>query len=304
MGEDSLTEAGNRYMTIFVILATRYVMIFLHKEKSEWPEILLQAFAQAGEIPKTLRTDQAPEYNCEKTKEIYRKNHILKQSTNAYQQFGNGPSEKMVDTVGQGMRTALLDANLPQRYWGYAAINCVDAYNHLPHASLDMKTPWEMQKGTIPDVSMFRPFGCRATVFVGEKKKELAHHKLAPRGVACIYLGLGFSRGYKGWMCFDPNTGKLYCSRNVVFDETFMPARTHDQRVLGHYDTTPRQRFPTLIHGSFEKAEDAYNDINQLPLIQTLDMIDNLELIDKESFKGPPGGTPFLMVAREEFFRA
>ncbi len=63
MGKAHATDAGNRYKTIFVILTLRFIMIFLHAEESDYPEILERAIAQAGEAPKILRTDQALEYN-------------------------------------------------------------------------------------------------------------------------------------------------------------------------------------------------------------------------------------------------
>jgi hypothetical protein len=34
MGKAHATDAGNRYMMIFVILFSRFIMIFLHAEKS------------------------------------------------------------------------------------------------------------------------------------------------------------------------------------------------------------------------------------------------------------------------------
>ncbi len=112
-------------------------------------------------------------------------------------------------------------------FWGFAAINWVDVYNHLPHAALHVKTPWEAQYGTLPDVSWFRPFGCRVTVF--RSQDEVSHHKLAPRGEPCVYVGLGFYSGHKGWLCWSLRLKRLYCTRHCCFNETFMPMRTHDQ---------------------------------------------------------------------------
>ena len=125
---------------------------------------------------------------------------------------------------------------------------------------------------------------------MGDHKKQLEHHKLTPRGEACIYLGLGFSRGYKGWVCFNPENNRIYCTRHVVFDETFMPARTQDQRILSHYDTTPRTRIPTLIHGTMEDANRAYEEINTSPLVTTLEMIDELEASSEEDLQQQPCG--------------
>ena len=63
----------------------------------------------------------------------------------------------------------IYDANLPMEFWGYAIVHFVEVYNRTPHSSLGNKTPWECEKGTLPDVSMFRVFGCRATVYVADR---------------------------------------------------------------------------------------------------------------------------------------
>ena len=246
-------------------MKSRYVMIFLHKKKSDYPELLEKAITQAGYAPKIMRTDGAGEYSGPEAEAIYKKHNIFKQTGNPHQQFQNGPSEKLVDTINKGTRTALHASNMPLAFWGYAAINYVDVYNHLPHSSLNMMTPWEAEKNSLPNVSWFRPFGCRATVHVRDYKNHVEHPKLSARGEACIYLGLGHSRGRKGWVCFNPETKRMYCTTDVVFDETFVPVLVHEQRIMGHYDPTPRTRFPTLIHGSMEAATQNSDDITGLP---------------------------------------
>ncbi len=166
----------------------------------------------------------------------------------------------------------------------------MDIYNHLPHSALNDKTPWECEKGTPPDVSWFRPFGCRATVYTGMRKDLTEHGKLGPRGVACIYLGLGFTKGHKGWICYDPEGGNFFCTRNVVFDETFMPARTHDQRILGYYDTMPRTRMAKQIHSSMEAAEKAAEDIDcSLQLHSNPTPVADLPAEEQEAIRGKPG---------------
>jgi hypothetical protein len=246
-GENALTPAGNRYKTIFTIAKVLYVMIFLHKKKDVFEELLDKAIAQAGTAPKIIRTDGASEYLDQAVSAELTRRGIFRQTTCAHQQFQDGKVEKLVDTINSGVWTALTAANVPKKFWGYAAINFVDIHNHLPHASLNFQTPWEAFKGTLPNVSMFKPYGCRATVFIGDHKHLLDHHKLSASGIPCIYLGLGFSRGYKGWVCFDPDTQRLFCTRHVVFDETFFPARVQEQRILGHFDQTPRTVVCTYV---------------------------------------------------------
>jgi hypothetical protein len=79
----------------------------------EFPVLLEKAIAQAGYTPKILWVDGALDYESEETAKVYHKHNIFKQTTNAHGQHGNGPSEKMVDTLGMSTRTSLIDCNLP-----------------------------------------------------------------------------------------------------------------------------------------------------------------------------------------------
>jgi hypothetical protein len=75
-----------------------------------------------------------------------------------------------------------------------------------------------------------------------------------------------------------------------VFDETFMPARTHDQRILGYYDTTQRTRMAKQIHCSMEAAEQAAGDIDgALPLHGSPQPIADLPDDEREAIQRKPG---------------
>lgn len=143
---------------------------------------------------------------------------------------------------------------MPPECWGYVAINAVDVYNHLPHSALHNKTPWECEKGTTTDVSWFRPFGYSETVYITDHPERLWHGKLAASREECAYLGLGMSHGLKGWLCWNPDIKRIHCTRNVVFEKTFMPLRAHDQRDLGHYDFTPRSCMAATAHCNLSQA--------------------------------------------------
>ncbi len=75
---------GNRYMTIFVI-EEQYVMLFLHKKKDVFEEILYKVIAQAA-----IRTDGATEYLDKTVSAVLLKRGIFKQTTCARQQFQDG----------------------------------------------------------------------------------------------------------------------------------------------------------------------------------------------------------------------
>jgi len=111
-------------------------------------------------------------------------------------------------------------------------------YNVLPHASIKNQIPYTLQHGRQPDVSWIRPFGCKCVTYRGNDVVE--HHKLAPRGEKCIHVGLGLLHGRKAWLTFSPRVNRVFATTQVTFDETFFPARPHDQRIFGYYDTELR----------------------------------------------------------------
>ena len=67
----------------------------------------------------------------------------------------------------------------------------------------------------------FRQFGCRCTVFRG--KELISHRKLAPRGLACVYVGTGMSFGRKCFLAYSPVEHKVYATVDCQFDETYFP---------------------------------------------------------------------------------
>jgi len=56
-------------------------------------------------------------------------------------------------------------------------------------------------------------FGCTAYAHVDNGKLE-------PRAVKCLFLGN--SSGVKGYKLWNPETGKTFMTRNVVFNESVM----------------------------------------------------------------------------------
>jgi hypothetical protein len=145
---------------------------------------------------------------------------------------------------------------------------------------------------TLPsDALRLEAVGVRSCLRAISMSKDLAEHgKLGPRGVACIYLGLSFTKGHKGWICYDSEGGNLFCTCNVVFDETFMLAHTHYQRILGYYDTTPRMRMAKPIHVSMEATEKAAEDIDcSLPLHSNPTPVADLPAEEQEAIHLKPG---------------
>jgi hypothetical protein len=84
---NATSMAGFCYISIFTIVQTLYVMIILHKTKSECPDILERAFTLASKTPSVLRTDGASEYNTEKCNSLLLQHKIRKETSNSEEQF-------------------------------------------------------------------------------------------------------------------------------------------------------------------------------------------------------------------------
>lgn len=75
-------------------------------------------------------------------------------------------------------------------------------------------TPYEAWTDKRPTVEHLRSFGCMAYSHIPKDERR----KLDPKGKKCILLGYGTET--KGYRLYDPNRGKVFRSRDVVFDET------------------------------------------------------------------------------------
>src|SRR3954469_20034176 len=68
-----------------------------------------------------------------------------------------------------------------------------------------------------PSYDGLRIFGCLCY----PSTTSTTPHKLAPRSVACIFLG--YPPNTKGYRCYDPVSHRVFTSRHVYFDEMVFP---------------------------------------------------------------------------------
>ena len=73
---------------------------------------------------------------------------------------------------------------------------------------------------------MLKSFGCGCWSHL----RPYNSRKLAFRSKECIFVG--YSSHHKGYKCLDASTGRIYISRDVVFDEAVFPfARMFEARL-------------------------------------------------------------------------
>ena len=106
---------------------------------------------------------------------------------------------------------------MPLKFWDEAFITAVFLINRTPSKVIHFATPFERLYNQQPDYSSLRVFGCACW----PNLRPYNSRKLEFRSKRCVFLG--YSNLHKGYKCLDISTGRVYISRDVVFDEEIFP---------------------------------------------------------------------------------
>jgi hypothetical protein len=106
---------------------------------------------------------------------------------------------------------------MPLKFWDEAFVAATYLINRTPAKLLNFSTPYEHLLKEKPDYSMLRVFGCACW----PNLRPYNARKLEFRSKRCAFIG--YSNMHKGFKCLDISTGRVYISRDVVFDETMVP---------------------------------------------------------------------------------
>ncbi|KAI4338329.1 hypothetical protein L6164_016669 [Bauhinia variegata] len=128
----------------------------------------------------------------------------------------NGRAERKHRHILDTVRTLLISATCPEKFWREATLTAVYIINRVPTQVLNNLSPFERLFGKVPDYSIFKPFGCVCFVLLHPHE----HTKLEPRSRLCCFLGYGTE--HKGYRCWDPILNRLSISRHVTFLEHTM----------------------------------------------------------------------------------
>ena len=89
--------------------------------------------------------------------------------------------------------------------------------NKMACKSLALVSPYKRLYNKQPDLKSMRIFGYAVYPWL----RPYNSNKLQPRSERCIFLG--YLMGYKGVICYNPNTKRCIISRHVLFDEMVFP---------------------------------------------------------------------------------
>ena len=162
---------------------------------------------------KCIRTDGGGEF-CNDLWDSYCKEFgIIHETTSAHSSQSNSIVEQANRTVIERVRVLLHDSGLPAMMWCEVASTVLYLKDFIPTARCPNTTPFEDWHGFQPDISHLRPFGCIAYAKI---PVETDGGKLAPRSIKCVLIGYF---GHDAYQLLDKTTGKLFHSRDVIFEE-------------------------------------------------------------------------------------
>ena len=129
----------------------------------------------------------------------------------------NGCAERILRTLNDCVRTLLFHANVPSRFWPDNLSTASLLINTRPSRARGNFAPHHILFSSPPSYDDLRVFGCLYYPSI----VSTTPYKLAPRSVACIFLG--YPPNTKGYRCYDPVSHRVFTSRHVYFDERSFP---------------------------------------------------------------------------------
>jgi hypothetical protein len=211
------TPGGCSYFLLVVDGYSRYMWVEVLKTKDQaleyFKKIKLRGEVESDGKLKSLRTDRGGEFNSQLFLVFYDEQGIKHYTTTPYTPQQNGVVERRNQTVVEMARCMLKAMKVPTKFWGEAVLTAVYVLNRSPTRSLQGVTPFEAWYKRKPKVSHLRTFGCVANV----KLTGPGLNKLSDRSSKMVFIG--YESGTKGYRFFDPSTGKLVISRDVIFEE-------------------------------------------------------------------------------------
>ena len=205
---------GAWYFLIFVDDRSRYSWVYFIRKKSDvfeyFKEFKSMVEKQTGNYIKILKSDQGGEFKSREFNQYCKSNGIQQQFTVPHTPQQNGVAERKNRTLVECAHSMLQSKNISNVFWAEAVVYLK---NRSPTKSLELKTHFEAFYGYKPKVSHLRVFGCKAFAHIPKDERR----KLDAKSIKCIFIG--YCDNQKVYKLFDPNTHRLFVSRDVVFHE-------------------------------------------------------------------------------------
>lgn len=216
----SIASVNNsKYYVSFVDDFSRYVWIYFLRCKSDVESVFLQFQKHVETMLNTkirsVQSDWGGEYH--RLHNYFKSTGIEHHISCPHTHQQNGLVERKHRHIVETGLALLAQANMPLSYWDEAFNTACFLINRMPSRTIQQDTPLHKLFGKSPDYSMLRVFGCACW----PNLRPYNNKKLSFRTTRCIFLG--YSSSHKGYKCLNRSTGRIYISRDVVFDENIFP---------------------------------------------------------------------------------
>jgi len=154
------TLGGHTNVIVSTCEASGFSQIDHMSSRGELPQKLefrIKHWKNQGYNTAFIRSDNEliQSYKC---KDLYKKYGIYLTPSAPYNPHQNGIAERKNRTLFSKVRTVLIDAGLPQKFWGEAIVYVNYIENLIP--GQDGKSPFKRWNGYKPQSTYLKPFGC------------------------------------------------------------------------------------------------------------------------------------------------
>ena len=259
---------GFKYGVVIIDDWSKYMWVFCAKTKDEIKHKVVSWCSRTENVLnkkiKILRTDNGTEYINEV---VYGHStmHFKHQKSPAGLPQLNGAAERSIRTVKETIETLLIDGQLSQWYWPYAAKYAVYVWNRiLRKQEKSRKTPFELVWQRKPDIRHLYTFGAQGFAIPGISRTGVGRTRKA------TFLGINEeSRTY--FVRWDDN-GSFGQTRDARFDDyskfhvhskNVEPSPTHlDSLYTIHTFESPKttEILPTTQNNTEHQSDDELSE--------------------------------------------
>jgi hypothetical protein len=215
-----ISLSGSKYYLAILDDFTHYLRTFPLKQK--FNTFTLSIFfayvaTQFSCTVKAIQCDNEREFDNSSTRTFLLSKGAQLRMSCPYTSLQNSKAERIIRIINNVIRTLLIQASLPGRYWAEGLHSAVYLLNRLPTKTISAACPHVAVFGSAPSYEYLCVFGCACYPNIA----ATVPHKLAPRSTRCVFLG--YSADHKGYHCLNLLTNRMIVSRYVVFDEDNFP---------------------------------------------------------------------------------
>jgi hypothetical protein len=252
-------QKGERHMQLFTEEDTKWRTCKFLKSKSEAAETLkeyvLVDLASEGQRLLEYHSDGAPELISKENVTFLANNHCKLSYSPASTPELNGLAERSNRTIWESGYAMWLGSVLPALFWTFAMLYATIIANYLPtNTAKGWISPFQAKYGQVPEVNIFRIFGCICYVHIAA---ELRDATLTDKAYKGYFVGLTWPLMDR-YMVFVPELDKVMESAHVLFDEVTTNTRRVEELLMVDNERKTTKDFEFLTHMAYKDDE---NDV-------------------------------------------